>query len=107
MKVSDLIRHHHFEYLTPEVSAETAITYIRSCDLLSWVMARGQGGDGWITVQTHSNIVAVASLLEFSCIILPESLKPDEETLLKAAANNIPLLSTPLDAFEIMQLFCQ
>ena len=42
-----------------------------SCDLLSWVMAHGREGMAWITVQTHMNVIAVASLHDMSCVIIP------------------------------------
>ena len=53
-------------------------------DLLSWVMARGKRGMAWVTVQTHMNVVAVASLHEFSCVILADGCVMDEEALRKA-----------------------
>jgi hypothetical protein len=107
MQLSDLIHHPDFDYLTPQLAVTGDIPHVRSCDLLSWVMAKGQRGEAWVTVQTHSNIVAVASLLELGCIILPESLQPDEETLQKALSSEVPLLSTSLDTYGIMQLFFQ
>ncbi len=71
------------------------------CDLLSWVMARGDAGSAWITVQTHMNVVAVASLHDMACIILPENITMEEEPLNKAMEENIPVLSTPLSAYDI------
>ena len=41
-------------------------------------MARGKPGMAWVTVQTHLNVVAVASLHEMACIILPEDIRMDE-----------------------------
>ncbi|MDO5021748.1 MAG: AraC family transcriptional regulator [Eubacteriales bacterium] len=71
------------------------------CDLLSWVMAKAQSGCVWVTVQTHMNVVAVASLKEMSCIVLPEDIIMPEEPLKKAEEENIPVLSSPLSAYEI------
>ncbi len=105
MKINQLLENKNFKLLNDVPSLDEGITYIRSCDLLSLVMAKGEKGDAWITVQTHSNIVAVASLLEISCIILPESIKPEEDTLIKANENDIPIISTPLDVYKIMKEF--
>lgn len=71
------------------------------CDLLSWVMARGEADAAWITVQTHMNVVAVASLHDMACIILPENISMEEEPLSKAMEEGIPVLSSPLSAYEI------
>jgi hypothetical protein len=71
------------------------------CDLLSWVMANGSKGDIWITVQTHLNIIAVASLLEIPMIIVPESIEVEEETLAKADEENIVVCTSELDSFTL------
>ncbi len=69
-------------------------------DLLSDVMANGREGDLWITRQIHQNIVAVASLKDLAGIVLVRGAEPAEDTLEKAAKENIPLLTTDLPAFE-------
>ncbi|MGC8971453.1 MAG: DRTGG domain-containing protein [bacterium] len=70
-------------------------------DLLSNVMRFAKEGNIWITVQTHINVIAVASLVGISCIIFPCGVKPSEETVAKAKEEHIALLSTDLDAFTI------
>lgn len=70
-------------------------------DLLSNVMRFAKEGNIWITVQTHINVIAVASLVGISCIIFPCGVKPSEETIAKAKEEHIALLSTDLDAFTI------
>ncbi len=71
------------------------------CDLLSWVMARGQPGMAWVTVQLHLNVIAVASLHEMSCVILPEGLRMEEAALQKAREEGITVISSPLSAYGI------
>ena len=70
-------------------------------DLLSNVMRFAKEGNIWITVQTHINVIAVATLVGISCIIFPCGVKPSEETIAKAKEEHIALLSTELDAFTI------
>lgn len=70
-------------------------------DLLSDVMANGREGDLWITRQIHQNIVAVASLKDLAGIILVRGAEPAEDTLQKAVAENIPLFTADLSAFEL------
>ncbi len=74
------------------------------CDLLSWVMARGQAGMAWVTVQTHMNVVAVASLHEMACVILPDGIVMDEAPLEKAREEGIVVLSSPLSAYALCGL---
>ncbi len=71
-------------------------------DLLSDVMANARKGDIWITLQIHQNIVAVAVLKEISAIVVINGRKPEPELLEKAAKERIPVLTSPLPAFELI-----
>ncbi|TCO80000.1 DRTGG domain-containing protein [Marinisporobacter balticus] len=104
MQVMDLVKKANFKLITSDPLISRKIKGVYCCDLLSWVMARAKEGDAWITVQTHMNIVAVASLLEISCIIIPESIPVEKETIDKANEENIFILSTDLNSYEI---FCK
>lgn len=73
------------------------------CDLLSWVMSRGDKDNVWITVQTNINIIAVALMTEISCIIIPEDIEVDSQTIGKAQQENIPLLSSNLSSFQLVK----
>jgi len=80
--------------LTGDVGRDNEVVGIYCCDLLSWVMSHAKKGDGWITVHTHMNVVAVAALTEVSCIIIPEGIEVEEATVKKAAEQGIPIIST-------------
>jgi len=71
-------------------------------DLLSDVMAQSKEGDIWVTLQAHPNIIAVASLKELAGIVIVQGRKPEEETLKKAQNEEIPILVSDLQAFEIV-----
>ena len=71
MKASELKALLEAEDLTPEVAEDREVTCGYVCDLLSWVMAHGDEGMAWVTVQTHLNVIAVAVLSEMACVILP------------------------------------
>jgi len=77
------------------------------CDLLSWVMSHGKKGDAWITVQTHSNIIAVAVLLELGCIIVPEGIEVEQDTLDKAEEEGVPVFQSELSAYGIAKELCK
>ncbi|MGM0612597.1 MAG: DRTGG domain-containing protein [Bacteroidota bacterium] len=70
-------------------------------DLLSDVMGNAKEGQVWITLQTHKNIMAIASLKDIAAIIIVKDLEPSEETIEFSNKENIPLLSTSKSAFEI------
>ena len=70
-------------------------------DLLSCVMAGAPFGGIWITLQAHSNIVAVAGLREQCAIIITEGAMPDEATIARANTENIALLSTSESSYKI------
>lgn len=62
-------------------------------DLLSDVMANAPPGCVWLTVQGHPNVVAVAVLREMAAIVVCGGRQADEETVLKADREAIPVLS--------------
>jgi len=70
-------------------------------DLLSCVMANAAHQGIWITLQAHSNIVAVSALLDLSAVIITEGAMPDPGTIMKANQEGIVLLSTDKPSFYI------
>ena len=55
----------------------------------------------WITLQTHKNIVAIASLKDVAAIILVKGHKPEPAALEQSNQEGIPILGTDLETFEI------
>ena len=70
-------------------------------DLLSDVMGNADAGKIWITLQTHKNSIAVASLKDISAIILVNGFKPEEDAAFQSNEEQIPILGTKEGAFEI------
>ena len=70
-------------------------------DLLSCVMSGAQHQAVWITLQCHSNLVAVAALLDLTAIIITENAQPDAETITKANEEGITILSASQKNYEI------
>jgi len=70
-------------------------------DLLSDVIGNAKEGQIWITLQTHQNIIAVASLKDISAVIIVKGAVPEADTIEKSNIENIPLLSTDMDTFNI------
>ncbi|HEC34297.1 MAG TPA: serine kinase [Chloroflexi bacterium] len=82
------------------LSAEVTGGY--AADLLSCVMAKAQAGNIWVTLQSHPNIVAVASLANLAGIIITEGMEPDVATTKKAEEQGIPILTTELTTFTVV-----
>jgi len=101
MTVRDVIETLGLEILTENEGLEREVTGGYASDLLSDVMAYSQAGNLWITLQTHRNIIAVASLKELAAIVLVNGRTPDAETLLKAREEKVLVLASRLPAFEL------
>jgi hypothetical protein len=85
------------EHLDAEVSGG----YV--ADLLSCVIAGAKPRDLWVTLQTHVNIVAVASLKETAGILVAENAVVPEATLEKAAQQGVVMLSSPQPIYETVK----
>lgn len=70
-------------------------------DLLSWVMGRAEESNAWITIMSNINVIAVASLVDVSCVILAEGVKLDDGVEKTAQAKGINILSTDKSAYEM------
>jgi len=70
-------------------------------DLLSWVMARAQRGDAWLTIMSNPNVAAVALLAEAACVILTERVSPDAALLERAQEHGINLLGSDKSTFAL------
>lgn len=105
MKLRKLVDDFGFELITKKCDLDKEISGLHCCDLLSWVMANAKEDEAWITVQTHANIIAVATLLDMSCLIIPSSIEIDQSTLAKANDQEVAVFSTSEDAYGIFKLF--
>ncbi len=70
-------------------------------DLLSDVMGNIQDGQIWITLQTHKNVMAIATLRDIAAVILVNGNEPDPDMLEKANEEGMPVLGTTDSAFDI------
>lgn len=70
-------------------------------DLLSDVMGNATEGSLWITLQTHKNVMAIASLRDLAGVILVNGNNPDHDMALQADTENIPVMVTYEPAFIV------
>lgn len=104
MKVKELVDKLGLKVLSGSNGLDRDIDGCYVSDLLSDVMGNADAGNIWITLQTHKNVMAVASLKELSCVILVKGLTANEDTLSHANEEGLPILQTSLPTFEIAGL---
>lgn len=102
MKLKKIIRELSLKVKTAPVNPDNEVTGGYAGDLLSDVLANSKTGNIWVTMQTHQNVVAVASMKSLSGIVLVNSREPDAETIKKAEAEKIPIMTSRLPAFELI-----
>jgi len=101
MKVAALAEKYGLKVFSGSAGLDNEITGVYVSDLLSDVMGFASEGQVWITLQTHQNVVAIASLKDLAAVILVKGFEPDEDTLAHSDAEGIPVLGTQLNTFEI------
>ena len=105
MTVQDLVENTGWKVMSGSDSAQITSAY--ACDLLSWVMAHAHEGAAWITVQAHLNVVAIASLLSLSCVIVPENIEISAATLAVAQEKGICMISAPCTSYGAAMVLCR
>lgn len=101
MNVKDIAERLSLNVFSAHDSLDREVTGGYASDLLSDVMGHAQEGQIWITLQTHKNIMAVASLKDLAAIILVKGFEPDKDTLELSANEGIPVLGTKMQAFDL------
>ncbi len=101
MKVSDIVEKLGLKVVAGEEGLQNEVVGGYTSDLLSDVMGNAQEGQVWITLQTHRNVMAVASLKEVAAVIIVKGFEAEESTISQSNDEGIPLLSSNLEAFEL------
>ena len=101
MKVKELVEKLNLKVLCGESGLDRDIDGCYVSDLLSDVMGNAEMGNVWVTLQTHKNVIAIASLKELACVILVKGNKPDDDMLEQAKDEGIPVLGTTEQTFEV------
>ncbi len=99
MKISELASALDAEIITlPDGEREPESVY--AGDLLSWVMGRAEEGALWITIMTNRNVLAVASLHDFACVLITDGAELDDGFAALAAEKEINVLRTSMSTYE-------
>ena len=100
MKVRELVEKLNLKVLSGESGLDRDIDGCYVSDLLSDVMGNAEMGNVWVTLQTHKNVMAIASLKELACVILVKNLMPSDDTIEQSNEEGIPFLSTDMQTYE-------
>jgi len=101
MTVDDIKKKFDLKVLAGESGLNRTVKGGYVCDLLSDVMGHADAGSVWITLQTHKNVMAIASLKELACVIIIKDFPADADMLEKANEEEIPVLQTSESAFDM------
>lgn len=102
MKLEEIVRKLKLDVISGDNLLDRMVTGGYVSDMLSDVIAHSKKGNIWVTLQTHLNIIPVASMKEVSGIIIVNRRQPDEDTFKKATEENVPILGTDMKAFQIV-----
>ncbi len=102
MKLAELVEELDLVVRAAEDKLDREVTGGYASDLLSDVLANSKEGNVWVTLQIHQNIVAVASMKGLAGIVLVNGRVPEQETVEKAQAEQIPLMVSGLPSFELV-----
>jgi hypothetical protein len=80
---------------------DTDLSGAYTSDLLSDVMANAKDGGALITIQAHKNTVAVATLVNITCIIVCNNRPLPEDMLESAKDEGIAVLLTPENQYTV------
>lgn len=100
MKVRELVEKLNLKVVGGENGLDRDIDGCYVSDLLSDVMGNAEMGNVWVTLQTHKNVMAIASLKELACVILVKNLMPSDDTIEQSNEEGIPFLSTDMQTYE-------
>ncbi len=101
MTIQELVNTLGLEVYSGKAGLNKTVEGGYTSDLLSDVMGHAREGNVWITLQTHKNVMAIASLKDLSAVILVKGLQPDEDMAAQSEKEGIPVLGTKKQCFEI------
>jgi serine kinase of HPr protein (carbohydrate metabolism regulator) len=102
IKVKELVNNLGLKVCAGGSGLDRTVTGGYASDLLSDVMGNASEGQVWVTLQTHKNVMAVASLKDLAAVVLVKGLEPDPDMAKLAEEEGVPVLTTEKPAFEMV-----
>lgn len=104
MKVCEIVETLGLKVVAGNDQLDNEVTSGFVGDLLSVVMGKAQAGSAWITIQSHLNIIAVATLVDVACVIVSEGFVVDDNAIEKANEEDIVILTSEKSSYELASL---
>lgn len=104
VQIKDLTKLLEVELRTGNDTGDDFVEGVYCGDLLSWVMSKAKPGNVWITIQSHINVIAVASLIGIPAVIIVEGSEVDNDVIQKANEEEIAIFTSSKPAYEIASL---
>jgi hypothetical protein len=101
MKVSELVAQLRLKVWDGNRCPDREITGGYTSDLLSDVIGHARAGNVWMTLQTHKNVMAIATLKDLAAVVLVKGYEPEADMLAQSMIEEIPVLGTEDETFEI------
>ena len=101
MKVKELAEELRMQVVSGTSGIDNDITGGYTSDLLSDVLGHAEQGNIWITLQTHKNVMAIASLKDLAAVVIVNNNQPEEEMIAHSNEEGIPVLVTNESSFAI------
>lgn len=101
MTLSEIIGRFGFTVLAPPANGELNVERGYASDLLSDVIGNADKDAIWVTMQMHTNIIAVAALKDVAAIVIVSHHRPADETIAIAGQKGVCVLGTGMTAFEV------
>lgn len=101
MKVRELVEKLDLKVFSGENGLDNEISGGYVSDLLSDVMGFAKEGQVWVTLQTHKNIMAIASLKDLAAVIVVKGFEPENDTMEVSDEEGIPILGSKEQTFEL------
>ncbi|MBQ1409064.1 MAG: serine kinase [Bacteroidales bacterium] len=101
MKVREIVDALNLKVLSGQEGLDKDVEGCYVSDLLSDVMGNAEMNNIWITLQTHKNVMAIASLKELAAVILVKGLSASDDTLEQSNEEGIPFLSSDEETFDV------
>ena len=100
MTVKEIIEKLDLQCLN-EANLDMEVTGAYASDLLSDVMGNARSGQIWITMQTHKNVTAIASLRDLAAVVIVRGGQPDEDMLEHAKDEDVCILVSQDPTYQV------
>lgn len=101
MTVNEIAKALELKFVAGESKGDNVVEGGFTSDMLSNVIGSTEEGDIWITMQVHSNILAVAILKDLAAIVIAQDEEPEAELIEQAEEKGVAVLTTSKSIFEV------